>query len=109
MQIDQENSLDPAALTFLDRALPDALAYYRFLDLPPDPKLLYALRSAKYRGVFLLDLLPLVKDYARTEDNTAQRKIHDLLRKVYEELGHPIKTVPALDPEARGKYILARR
>ena len=108
MQIEQENSLDPAALTFLDRALPDALAYYRFLDLPPDPKLLYALRSARYRKVFLLDLLPLVKDYARTEDNTAQRKIHDLLRKVYEELGHPVETVPALDPEARVEYILAR-
>src|SRR5690606_22991248 len=87
MQIEQEAVLDPDALIFLDRAIPDSLAYCRFLDLPPDPRLLEAAAAARYRKVFLLDLLPLVKDYARTEDGAAQRRIHTLLREVYEELG----------------------
>ncbi len=106
MQIEQEASLDPHALVFLDRALPDALAYYRFLGLTPDPRLLDALASASYRKVFLLDLLPLVSDYARTENRAAQHKIHGLLREAYEELGNVVETVPVLPAEDRVDYIL---
>lgn len=106
MQIEQEAALDPDTLTFLDRALPDALAYYRYLDLPPDQMLLDALALANYRKVFLLDLLPLVRDYARTEDSAAQLKIHTLLREVYQELGHAVDSVPALPPDERVAYIL---
>jgi len=108
MQIEQEAMLDPDALIFLDRALPDSLAYYRFLELPPDPMLLEALPSVRYRKVFLLDLLPLVRDYARTEDSAAQRQIHALLREAYEELGHVVEAVPPLGPDDRVDYILAR-
>ena len=61
----------------LDRALPDSLAYYRFLDLPPDPSLSEALTRVKYRKVFLLDLLPLAEDYARTEDVAPGRLVPD--------------------------------
>lgn len=68
MQIEQERSLDPQQTVFLDRALPDSLAYYRFLGLAPGTALLGALAGARYATVFLLDLLPLASDYARTED-----------------------------------------
>jgi predicted ATPase len=43
MQIEQEGSLSPEEVVFLDRAIPDALAYYHFLNLPPDEKLLNAM------------------------------------------------------------------
>ena len=36
MQIEQENQISPDVQVFLDRAIPDALAYYRFLNLPED-------------------------------------------------------------------------
>lgn len=36
MQIEQEASINPKDLVFLDRAIPDALAYYRFLKLEVD-------------------------------------------------------------------------
>ena len=36
MQIEQEASINPKDLVFLDRAIPDALAYYRFLRLEVD-------------------------------------------------------------------------
>ena len=74
MQIEQEASLSPEDIVFLDRAIPDALAYYRFLNLEVDERLRAALHSVSYRKVFILDLLPLVQDYARREDEPAQKK-----------------------------------
>jgi predicted ATPase len=108
MQIEQEASLDPREAVFLDRALPDAIAYYRFLDLELDTSLLKAAQAASYKRVFLLDLLPLAADYARTEDVAAQRRIHALLYDVYNELGHPVERVPTLSAGERVDYILAR-
>ena len=106
MQIEQENEISPDVQVFLDRAIPDALAYYRFLNLPEDEKLTKVLRTVSYKKVFILDCLPLIKDYARTEDVAAQRKIHALLVEVYESLGFPIVQVPVLPPEERVDFIL---
>ena len=106
MQIEQENQISPDVHVFLDRAIPDALAYYRFLNLPEDEKLTEALRTVSYKKVFVLDCLPLVKDYARTEDAAAQKKIHALLMEVYESLGFPVIQVPVLQPEERVDFIL---
>lgn len=106
MQIEQEASLSPADMIFLDRAIPDALAYYRFLSLTPDEKLLNALRKVFYKKIFILDILPLVQDYARTEDEAAQKKIHKLLTEVYESLPFPVVHVPVLPPEERVDFIL---
>jgi predicted ATPase len=108
MQLEQEAALEPDEIVFLDRALPDSLAYYRFLDLPPDPALSEALTRVGYRKVFLLDLLPLAEDYARTEDAEAQHRIHDLLLEVYEGLRLPIARVPVLPPDERVALVLAR-
>ena len=108
MQLKQEQSLDPDELCFLDRALPDSLAYYRYLELEPEPELLAALQTASYRKVFALDLLPLARDYARTESAAAQRQIHALLIEVYEELGYVVERVPVLEVEPRLEFILAR-
>jgi predicted ATPase len=106
MQLETEAQLDPDELVFLDRAVPDSLAYYRFLDLEPDPLLLAALPTLAYRAVFLLDLLPLHRDYARTEDEGAQRRIHELITEVYRELGVPIVHVPVLPEAERVQFVL---
>jgi predicted ATPase len=106
MQIAQEKELSASEVVFLDRALPDALAYYRFLNLPEDEKLQKALGQASYKKVFILDPLPLVKDYARTEDPAAQLNLHGLLTEVYESLGFPVVHVPILPPEERVDFIL---
>lgn len=106
MQIEQEASLNPDEIVFLDRALPDALAYYRFLNLSIDERLVEALRSASYKKVFILDLLPLVQDYARREDEAAQKKIHELLIEVYRSFGFHVIQVPVLPPEERVDFIL---
>src|SRR3989338_6413333 len=106
MQSEQEQALSPCDVIFLDRAIPDALAYYRFLGLSPDGELEETIRKHSYKKVFILDPLPLVSDYARTEDATAQKKIHALLAEVYESLPYPVVHVPVLPPEERVDFIL---
>lgn len=106
MQIEEEARLDPADTVFLDRALPDALAYYHFLGLPPNQKLLDAMNIYAYRKIFILDLLPIVHDYARREDENAQKRIHELLIQVYTSLKFPVVHVPVLPAEQRVDFIL---
>jgi predicted ATPase len=106
MQIEDEQLHSPDDIIFLDRAIPDARAYYRFLNIPEDPKLTGALKNVSYKKIFILEPLPLVNDYARTEDASAQKKIHVLITEVYESLGFPVVHVPVLPPEARISYIL---
>jgi predicted ATPase len=106
MQIEQEAWLSPGEIVFLDRALPDAQAYYRYLNLPVDEKLDNALKKASYKKIFILDFLPLVNDYARLEDAQAQKKIHSLITEVYETYPFPVIHVPVLPAEERVEFIL---
>lgn len=106
MQIVQESYLSPSEIIFLDRALPDALAYYRFLKLPIDEKLEKVLKKVAYKKIFILDFLPLVNDYARIEDGEAQKKVHLLITEVYESLPFPVVHVPVMPCEERVDFIL---
>ena len=106
MQIEQENEIAPHVQVFLDRAIPDALAYYRFLKLTEDNKLTEALKTVSYKKIFIMDYLPLKNDYARTENVAAQKKIHALITAVYESLPFPIVHVPVLPAEDRVDFIL---
>ncbi|GAA2036576.1 ATP-binding protein [Agromyces tropicus] len=108
LQLEQEAALEPDEVVFLDRAVPDSLAYYRFLGLEPDPALIEALAHVRYRKAFVMDLLPLHPDYARTEDAGAQHRIHELLLEVYRSLPIPVVLVPVLPPEERVAFILDR-
>jgi predicted ATPase len=106
MQIEQEASLDPNEVVFLDRAIPDALAYYRFVGLEPDQRLLEALKTVNYRKIFILDMLPMVNDYARTESLSDQHRIHGLLTEVYESLPFPVVHVPVMPQDERVDFIV---
>lgn len=106
MQIEEEGKLDVNELVFLDRALPDAMAYYRFLGLDYDPRLMEQCNKYCYKKVFILDRLPLVNDYARREDEAEQIRIHKLIIEVYESYPCPIVHVPVLPPEERVDFIL---
>ncbi len=106
MQIEQENQIAPDVQVFLDRAIPDALAYYRFLNLSLDQKLIDALKTVSYKKIFIMDYLPLKNDYARNENGEAQKKIHELITEVYEDLPFPVVHVPVLPAEERVDFIL---
>ncbi|HQZ76000.1 MAG TPA: ATP-binding protein [Chitinophagaceae bacterium] len=106
MQIEQEAELSPSDTVFLDRAIPDAMAYYRFLKLEYDKILLDAMKEVAYKKIFILDRLPFVNDYARTEDEQAQKLIHQLIIEVYQSLGFPVVFVPVISPDERVEFIL---
>ncbi|MBD3638702.1 MAG: ATP-binding protein [Crocinitomicaceae bacterium] len=106
MQIEEESKLSTEDTVFLDRALPDAVAYYLFLGLDLDDELINAVNTFCYKNIFVLDPLPLIKDYARREDKKAQLKIHSLITEVYEMLPCKVTQVPVLPPEERVDFIL---
>lgn len=106
MQMEEEAQLAPEETVFLDRALPDALAYYHFLKLPVRQELVTAIRKYRYKKVFILELLPLIQDDARKEDEKAQKEIHYLLIEVYLSMQIPVVHVPVLKPEERVDFIL---
>lgn len=108
MQIEQEKELSKNEIVFLDRALPDARAYYQFLGIPEDKRLEDAIEDASYKKIFIMDPLPLEKDYARTENQEEQIKIHKLITKVYKALPFPVVPVPVLSPEERVDFILKK-
>jgi len=106
MQIEQEAELNTNDNVFLDRALPDAMAYYQFLGLDYNDRLIEQCNKYCYSKVFILDRLPLINDYARLEDEEEQIRIHQLIIKVYESYPCPIIHVPVLKPEERVDFIL---
>ncbi|MBK7149969.1 MAG: ATP-binding protein [Bacteroidetes bacterium] len=106
MQVEVEQQLLPEEVVFLDRAIPDAHAYYHFLHIPEHPELAKALENVSYKKVFILDCLPLVNDYARVENEEAQLKIHEELIAVYEALPFPVVRVPVLSVEERIAFVL---
>jgi predicted ATPase len=108
MQIKEETSLDTQNLVFLDRALPDTLAYYKFLNLEIDDQVLEMCNKFCYKKIFILDRLPLVNDYARREDEEEQKIIHELIIDVYNSYPCPIVHVPVLPKEERVDFILKR-
>ena len=106
LQIDLERRLDPQAQIFLDRALPDEVAYYKYFGLEPDEKLVEYLEYYGYKKIFIMDLLPLDADDARTEDKQAQIALHDLIIQTYQQRGEPIVFVPVLPIKERVQFVL---
>lgn len=109
MQIEEEAQLNVNDEVFLDRALPDAMAYYQFLGLEYDDRLVEQCNRYCYNKVFILDRLPLINDYARLEDEDEQIRIHNLIIKVYESYPCPIVHVPVLPPDERVDFILKHK
>ena len=106
LQIDLERRLDPKEQIFFDRALPDEVAYYEYFKLEPDEKLVEYLKTASYKKIFVMDLLPLDSDYARTEDREAQIDLHNRIIDVYKKRGEPIVFVPVLPVKERVQFVL---
>jgi predicted ATPase len=107
MQCEQEEHIPRERLTFFDRGIPDNLSYMRYHKLPIDQARLSAAAACSYRHVFLLDLLPLVHDYARQESEAEQRELQRLLDEIYSALPFPLTRVPAMNPDARAEFVLA--
>lgn len=104
-----ENNLKKNKSTFLDRGIPDGLAYYKLDNLPAPKELVEESKKRRYEIIFLLKRLPHYQtDLSRKEDKKTGEKIHRLLKQTYLELGYKVIEVPALTVEKRTEFILQK-
>lgn len=108
LQIQWERGLDTGKTTFLDRALPDSVTFYRLVGMDPS-EILPACFQHRYASVFILDRLPARRDRPLgPEDEASSAFLDEWLERDYSALGYRVVRVPPLAPDARMEHILAR-
>jgi predicted ATPase len=104
-KIEMESSLPDKAIVFLDRAIPDSIAYFRFAGLnPEEPEKESA--DIRYRKIFLFDRLRIKHDKVRNENEEDSTLIDRLIEETYKTLGYEILRVPLLPVNRRTGFIL---
>lgn len=101
-----EKKLSPKEIVFLDRAIPDTIAYYELLGIPVDKKLEDIVKRSQYKKVFFFKKLDYEIDYARTETDEEVKKLEKLLLNTYKKLNLSIIKVPVMKIEDRLNFIL---
>jgi len=100
-----EATLPEKAILFLDRAIPDSIAYFRFAGIDPkEPEEKSA--DIRYRKIFLFDRLQIKQDEVRNENEEDSILIERLIEETYKTLGYEIMRVPVLPLERRVDFIL---
>ncbi len=106
MKIIAERKADPRQLIFWDRGMPDSITYFRING----ESIIKAEEESlvrRYKGIFILDLLPnYARDHRRVEDESKRRKIHDTLISDYQKLGYNPLIIPVIPINARVEFIL---
>lgn len=106
MKVKIEKKLPKREIIFLERGIPDSIAYYKICGITKDKELEMAVKNCNYKKVFLLELLNYQKDYARTEDKETALKLEKSLKENYEKLKIPVTLVPVMSLKRRVEYIL---
>lgn len=102
-----EDRLPPDAPLFLDRGLPDSIAYFTLEGLDPQEPRAHGLRI-RYHRVFLFERLKFLKDPVRSENEHTAALIERLIEEAYTELGYCLVRVPVMGVPERAEYVLAR-
>jgi predicted ATPase len=92
---------------FLDRAIPDSIAYYQIEGLDPAEAEAGTGRRG-YRRVFLFERLRFRADPVRSENDRKAQLIEELLTDAYQRLAYPVIRVPVLPVRQRADWILKR-
>jgi predicted ATPase len=101
-----ERNLVPHQLVFLDRAVPDSVAYFRLEGLDPAEPLALS-QTFRYRKIFLLERLEFLPDGIRSEDESIAARLEALLVDTYTRLNYPIIRVPVIDVSRRLAFVLS--
>ncbi|MBI5550084.1 MAG: ATP-binding protein [Desulfobacterales bacterium] len=100
-----ETALPRDRLIFMDRAVPDSVAYYRFEGLDPAEPLRHS-RTVRYETIFLLERLAFEQDTVRSEDAEGAARLEAMLTECYELLGYAVVRVPVMGIDQRADFIL---
>ncbi len=102
-----ESNLPGDETIFLDRAVPDSIAYFRAAGFDiEDP--LEKSRAVRYLAVFHFERLGFEKDRARAEDEKIAERLDGFLTEAYRMLGYEPIRVPVMTVEQRAGFILER-
>ena len=107
MMEERERGLQANEVIFLDRGLPDALAFYRFAGMNPN-EILPDCFQHRYASVLMLDRLPYQRDGVRAGDDEAAAYFESWTSRDYSSLGYSVARVPVLPPEERLAFALER-
>ena len=107
IQLRIEGELRATDVAFLDRAVPDCLAWWRVYGLNPNEILTECFRH-RYASVFVLDRLPIQRDDLRPEDEALAAFLDEWIARDYSALGYRVVRVPVLSPEERLAFVLER-
>jgi predicted ATPase len=107
MHLSIEGELRATDVAFLDRAVPDCLAWWRVYGLNPNEILTECFRH-RYASVFVLDRLPIQQDGLRPEDEALAAFLDEWMARDYGALGYRVVRVPVLSPEERIAFVLER-
>ena len=107
LKIDFEKKLARNKLLFLERGIPDSVAYMYLCGVEDKTYFKKTTNNCSYKKVFLLERVKYERDYARTESQKEAKLLEGLLEKSY--LGCGIKTikVPRLSITERTNFILS--
>ena len=102
-----EAGLDPDTVVFLDRAVPDSIAYFQLAGL--DPAEPFKSSSVfRYRQIFLFERIRFQTDVVRSEDDRIAADLDRLLEAAYCKLGYRPVRVPLMPVDERVDFIMKR-
>ena len=102
-----EAALPTKETIFLDRAVPDSIAYFQLEGLDPGQPLEKS-KAVRYKKIFLFGRLDFLEDSVRSEDNQLANRLDNLLEAAYRKLQYEVVRVPAISIEDRAAFILER-
>ena len=103
-----ENATTEGKHVFIDRGIPDVLAYMDFIGDTYPEAFIAACENYKYDKVFLLPPWEeiYVSDAERYESYEEATKIHDYLVATYKKFGYDLHEVPKTSVAARFQFII---
>jgi predicted ATPase len=107
LQLGIESGLPAMEVVFLDRAVPDYLAYCRVFGPNPNEFLAECFHY-RYAAIFMLAPLPFQEDGARDEDAHLVGFLDQWHARDYSALGYDVVRVPVLTPQERLAFVLER-
>jgi len=95
------------SIAFLDRGLPDGLAYCKFRNQKVPRNLIEALKKCDYEKIFFLQQLPKYEQAkCRSETEEEAKQIGELVKQAYAQLDYDIIEVPPLGIKERADFVI---
>ena len=109
-QLELEAKIPPGSeIAFIDRGIPDELAYFRYRGIKPTPVYEKAFQEHRYDRVFVFDHIPGYRqDKIRREPLEMVQQLRVLHEETHRELGYDVIVVPLMPITERVNFIIDR-